>query len=77
MNYGITFVDEPRAKDCLLEQGDLTVFVDAVALGFLEGVEVDYQVQGLNRSLVFRNVFQSVGGAGVCGACGAAGGGCA
>lgn len=75
MNYGITFVDEPKVQDCVLEQGDLRVYVDPVALGFLEGVEIDYQTQGLNRSLVFRNVFQSVGGAGVCGACGAAGGG--
>lgn len=75
MNYGITFVEEPKAQDCVLEQGDLRVYIDPVALGFLEGVEIDYQTQGLNRSLVFRNVFQSVGGAGVCGACGAAGGG--
>jgi len=77
MNYGITFVDAAKEQDCLLERGDLKVFVDPVALGFLAGVEVDYQTQGLNRSLVFRNVFQSIGGAGVCGSCGAAGGGCA
>jgi len=80
MSYGITFVEEPHEYDCFLEQGDLKVYVDAVALSFLEGVEVDFETEGLNRSLVFRNVFQSIGGAGVCGACGASGsggGGCA
>jgi Fe-S cluster assembly iron-binding protein IscA len=46
-----------------------------VALSFLEGVEVDYQTQGLNSSIVFRNVFQSIGGTGACNACGSSGGG--
>jgi Fe-S cluster assembly iron-binding protein IscA len=75
MNYGVTFVEQPSESDCVLEQGDLKLFVDPVALSFLEGLEVDFQIEGLNRSLVFRNAFQSVGGAGVCGTCGAAGGG--
>ncbi|MCP3867012.1 MAG: iron-sulfur cluster assembly accessory protein [Gammaproteobacteria bacterium] len=75
MNYGVTFVDKPNTTDCILEQGDLKLYVDPVALGFLDGLEVDFQSQGLNSSLVFRNAFQSVGGAGVCGGCGAAGGG--
>jgi len=77
MSYGVTFVESPAANDCVLEQDGLKVFVDPVALNFLEGVEVDYRVDGLNRSLVFNNVFQRVGGGGVCGGCGAAGGGCA
>lgn len=75
MNYGLTFVETPQEIDCVLEQDELKVFVDPVALSFLEGVEVDYQTQGLNSSIVFRNVFQSVGGTGACNACGASGGG--
>lgn len=75
MNYGVTFVEQPNEIDCVLEQGELKLYVDPVALSFLEGLEVDFQSEGLNRSLVFRNAFQSVGGAGTCGACGAAGGG--
>lgn len=75
MNYGLTFVEQPQEIDCVLEQDDLKIFVDPVALSFLEGVEVDYQTQGLNSSIVFRNVFQSVGGTGACNACGASGGG--
>ena len=77
MSYGMTFVDQPNEYDCVLEQDGLKVYVDAVALSYLEGVEVDYQTQGANASFVFKNVFANTGGSGVCGACGAAGGGCA
>ncbi len=77
MSYGMTFVEESHDRDCtLITDEGLKVFVDAVALDFLKGVEIDYQEQGLNRSFVFRNVFQSVGGSGTCGSCGSAGGGC-
>lgn len=75
MSYGLTFVENPHEIDCVLEQDELKIFVDPVALSFLEGVEVDYQTQGLNSSIVFRNVFQSIGGSGACNACGASGGG--
>ncbi len=77
MNYGMTFVEEANDRDCTLTTDEgLKVFVDAVALDFLKGVEIDYQEQGLNRSFVFRNAFQAMGGSGACGSCGAAGGGC-
>ena len=66
----------PNEYDCVLEQDGIKVFVDAVALSYLEGVEVDYQTQGANASFVFKNVFANTGGSGTCGACGAAGGGC-
>jgi len=78
MTYGMTFVEQPHQYDCVLETDDgLNIYVDTVALGFLEGVEIDFKTQGLNKSFVFRNVFANTGGAGTCGACGAAGGGCA
>lgn len=77
MSYGMTFVEHPNEFDCVKEQDGLKVYVDAVALGFLEGVEIDYRQDGVNRSFVFKNVFANTGGSGTCGACGAAGGGCA
>ncbi len=77
MSYGMTFVEQPMATDCVLEQGGMKIYIDPVALGFLEGVEIDFKTQGVNRSFVFKNVFAKTGGAGTCGACGAAGGGCA
>jgi iron-sulfur cluster assembly accessory protein len=77
MTYGMTFVEQPNEFDCVLENNGLNIYVDAVALGFLEGVEIDFKTQGVNRSFVFKNVFANTGGAGTCSACGAAGGGCA
>ncbi len=76
MSYGMTFVDQPTEFDTTWEKDGLKVHVDAVALSYLEGVEIDYQTQGANASFVFKNVFANTGGSGVCGACGAAGGGC-
>lgn len=75
MSYGMTFVDKPSEYDRILDAGDINVYVDAIAMSFLEGVQIDYQEQGLNKSFVFKNVFANTGGAGTCGACGAVGGG--
>ncbi len=77
MTYGMTFVDRPSEFDAVLKKDDVSIYIDAVALGFLEGVEIDYQTEGLNQSFVFKNVFANSGGAGSCGGCGSAGGGCA
>ena len=77
MAYGMTLVEQPGIYDCVLEKDELNIYVDAVALSFLEGVEIDYKTQGVNKSFVFKNVFANTGGSGTCGACGAAGGGCA
>lgn len=76
MTYGMTFVDKSSPYDCILEKEGLNVYVDSVALSFLEGVEIDYKTEGLNKNFVFTNVFANSGGIGTCGACGAAGGGC-
>ncbi len=76
MSYGMTFVDQPTPFDATFEKGGLKVHVDAVALGFLEGVEIDYQTQGANASFVFKNVFANTSSGGSCGGCGSAGGGC-
>ena len=75
MTYGMTLVETPTEFDCAWERNGLKVYVDAVALNLLEGVEIDYKHEGLNKSFVFTNVFAQTGGSGVCGACGAAGGG--
>jgi len=76
MSYGMTFVDKPSEFDATLEKGGLKVHVDAVALSFLEGVEIDYQTEGANASFVFKNVFANTSSGGACGGCGSSGGGC-
>lgn len=75
MQYGMTLVEETSQYDSVLQADGMNIYVDAVALGFLEGVEIDYQMQGVNESFVFKNAFSNSGGTGTCGACGAAGGG--
>lgn len=77
MTYGMTYAESVNASDKVLEGDGFKVIVDAFALSYLKGCDIDFSQDGLNASFVFNNVFQSVGGSGVCGACGAAGGGCA
>ncbi len=75
MSYGMTFVDQPTEFDTTLEKDGLKVHVDAVALSFLEGVEIDYQIDGANASFVFKNVFANSTSGGGCGGCGSSAGG--
>ena len=76
MTYGMTYAEAINASDKVLEGEGFKVVVDAIALSYLKGCDIDFTQDGLNASFVFNNVFQSVGGSGTCGACGAAGGGC-
>jgi iron-sulfur cluster insertion protein len=79
MTYGMTLVDQPHNLDCTWENDGLKVYVDTIALSFLEGVEIDFKTEGLNQSFVFKNVFANSGSSGgACGGCGGAssGGGC-
>ena len=76
MTYGMTYAESVSASDKVLEGEGFKVIVDAFALSYLKGCDIDFSQDGLNASFVFNNVFQSVGGSGTCGACGAAGGGC-
>ncbi len=81
MTYGMTYAETIGERDKVLEGDGFKLVVDAVALSYLNGCDIDFVQDGLNASFVFNNVFRSVGGSGACGAaaggCGAAGGGCA
>lgn len=74
MTYGMTFTDQRTAYDKLWVKDGLRLYVDAVALNYLRGVEIDYVVHPTGATFVFNNVFASTGGRGTCGACGAAAG---
>ena len=65
---------QARGYDCVLELDGMKMYIDAVALGFLEGVEIDYRSEGANKNFVFKNAFAISGGSGTCGGCGGAGG---
>lgn len=76
MGYGMTFTDTRSEYDCVRREQGFDVYVDAVALNYLRGVEIDYVERPTGASFVFNNAFAITGGSGTCGACGAAGGGC-
>jgi len=73
MSYGMTFAEAPTEFDSVFEKEGLTLYVDAVALSFLQGVEIDFVQEGMGASFVFRNAFAVTGGSGACGGCGGAG----
>ncbi len=76
MTYGMTFTDRRTGYDRVYEGDGYRVYVDAVALSYLRGAEIDFVTRETGSTFVFNNVFQATGGAGTCGACGMAGGGC-
>ena len=76
MTYGMTFTDRRTDYDRVYEGDGYRVYVDAVAINYLRGVEIDFVTRETGSTFVFNNVFQATGGAGTCGACGMAGGGC-
>jgi iron-sulfur cluster insertion protein len=76
MAYGMTFTDSRSEYDSVRSEEGFDIYVDAVALNFLRGVEIDYVEKPTGASFVFNNAFSVTGGSGTCGACGSAGGGC-
>lgn len=66
MAYGMTYAEEVTEYDSALEGDGYKIIVDAVALNFLSGCEIDFA----QDSFLFNNVFQAVGGSGMCGGCG-------
>ena len=76
MQYGMTFVEETHQYDCVLKAEGMDIYVDAITLSFLAGVEIDYKIEGVNQNFVFKNAFAETGGSATCGSCGAVGGGC-
>ena len=75
MTYDMTYADHSADDnyDSILEGPGFKIYVDPVALNYLEGCELDFRGDGPNQSFVFNNVFQAVGGSGTCGGCGGGG----
>jgi len=73
MNYGMTFAEEQTPWDHRHDAGNYRLYIDPVALAYMDGAEIDYVDDGISATFVFNNVFQAVGGSGACGGCGAAG----
>lgn len=54
-SYVLDFADEAAASDVSFEEHGVRVFVDPEALEMLDGSEVDYVSEGLNRFFRFNN----------------------
>jgi iron-sulfur cluster insertion protein len=72
MTYGMTFTDRRTPWDRVLQEEGFDIYVDAVAFGYLRGVEIDFVTRPTGSSFVFNNVFMATGGSGGCTGCGAA-----
>lgn len=73
MSYGMTFTDQVHETDCVRDEEGFSLYVDVVAMGFLQGVEIDFVDRGPSgASFVFNNAFMAAGGGGGgCPGCGA------
>lgn len=72
VSYGMTYTDEVTDQDRVIEAPGVKVVLDAMALGYLQGAEIDFTTDSLNPAFVFRNAYQAKSGGG----CGGGGGGC-
>ncbi|UYF99223.1 MULTISPECIES: HesB/IscA family protein [unclassified Halomonas] len=54
-SYVLDFADEAKADEVRFEEHGACVFVDPEALAMLNGSEVDYVSEGLNRYFRFNN----------------------
>ena len=69
MQHGMTFADVKENRDIEVTP---QMYIDPIALQFMEGATVDYENDGFRESFVFHDVFKEQGGSGTCGGCGAA-----
>ena len=68
MAHSMTFVDQIDDRDTEVAS---YVYIDPVAMSFMEGSTIDYETSGFSPTFVFKDVFKSQGGSGTCGGCGA------
>ena len=69
MAHSMTFVEEKEERDTEVAP---YVYIDPIAMQFMDGATIDYDTSGMSPSFVFQDVFKHQGGSGTCGGCGAA-----
>ena len=69
MQHNMTFVDEVEERDTEVAP---YVYIDPVAIQFMDGATIDYDTSGMSPTFVFHDVFKHQGGTGTCGGCGSA-----
>ncbi len=53
--YEVELVDQPVPGDVVFEQGDVKVFVNSEVLEKIDGTEIDFVQEGINRVFKFNN----------------------
>jgi iron-sulfur cluster assembly accessory protein len=53
--YALDFESEARDNDWVYEQGDLTIYVDAVSARYLQGTNIDYVLGMAGAGFKFNN----------------------
>ncbi|WP_019672659.1 iron-sulfur cluster assembly protein IscA [Psychrobacter lutiphocae] len=53
--YVLEFVDEPNDTDQKFESQGVNIFVDPKSMVYLDGLHMDYVVEGLNEGFKFTN----------------------
>ena len=53
--YTVDLADAVAENDHVFDQGGMCLVVDAKALPFVDGTEIDFERTGLNAAFVFRN----------------------
>ncbi len=71
MKHSMTFADVKEERDIELASN---LYIDPVAMQFMDGATIDYNAEAMNPTFQFIDVFKDQGGSGTCGGCGSAGG---
>ncbi len=53
--YGFTFDEDVNDDDTTIENGGVTVLIDAMSVGYLNGAEIDYKEDLNGAQFVIRN----------------------
>ena len=69
MAHSMTFAEEKEQRDTEVFEN---MYIDPIALAYMEGATIDYDTSGMNPTFVFLDVFKEQGGSGTCVGCGAA-----
>ena len=69
MSHSMTFAESKEERDTEIAP---YVYIDPIALQFMDGATIDYDTSGMSPTFVFHDVFKAQGGTGMCGGCGAA-----
>ncbi|MFT7222624.1 MAG: iron-sulfur cluster assembly protein [Cellvibrionaceae bacterium] len=55
LSYVLEYVDDPSEDDVVFDQGNFNLVIDPKSLIYLDGTELGFAEEGLNKGLQFNN----------------------